>query len=95
MPSNYMQSVPTTTRRVRAVYEYEEDADDRLPLFVGDVITLIDEADGWFEGYNESGRFGWFPQNYVGEYFFLACSHTMYKQTTRNELTSLQRPCGP
>lgn len=90
-----MQSVPTTTRRVRAVYEYEEDADDRLPLFVGDVITLIDEADGWFEGYNESGRFGWFPQNYVEEYFFPVCSHTMYKQTTRNELTFLQRPCGP
>ena len=64
-----MQIVEGSTRRVRAIYEYQGDGENRLPLFVGDIITLIDEADGWFEGYNESGKFGWFPQTYVEEYF--------------------------
>ena len=69
-----MQTIEGSSRRVRAIYEYAEEGENRLPLFVGDVITLIDEAEGWFEGYNESGRFGWFPQNFVEEYFCRVCS---------------------
>lgn len=38
-----------------------------LPLFIGDVVVIIEECSGWFLGYLESdpSRIGIFPANYV------------------------------
>ena len=65
IPFTFIQILGGEGRQVRAIYEYTEAGDDRLQLRVGDVITLIEEAEGWFEGYNERGETGWFPQSYV------------------------------
>lgn len=65
VPFAFIQILGGQGRQVRAIYDYSEPGDDRLQLRVGDVITLIQEAEGWFEGYNERGENGWFPQSYV------------------------------
>ena len=57
---------------VRALYNYEAQGDDELPLTVGQEIELTagemggtKYGEGWWEGIDHTGRSGIFPSNYV------------------------------
>lgn len=58
---------------VRAIYTYDAQGADELSLHEGDAIELSagpkggqNYADGWWEGFDTTGRKGIFPSNYVG-----------------------------
>ncbi|XP_041971311.1 SH3 domain-containing kinase-binding protein 1-like [Aricia agestis] len=51
--------------RCRAVFSYQPTNPDELPLFVGDVLEVIEEVEeGWWRG-RRAGRVGVFPSNFV------------------------------
>ncbi|KDR82365.1 hypothetical protein GALMADRAFT_237644 [Galerina marginata CBS 339.88] len=61
-----------TATRVRAIYPYVAQGPDELTLQPGDILMLSsgpsggeNYGDGWWEGYNNHGRKGIFPSNYV------------------------------
>ncbi|CAG9862680.1 unnamed protein product [Phyllotreta striolata] len=51
---------------VQAVYSYKRSNNDELNFKKGDVITVTQKDDGWWEG-TLNGETGWFPSNYVKE----------------------------
>jgi hypothetical protein len=56
--------------RCEAVYDYEAQQIDELPLQPGDVINLIDKTDtNWWQG-ECNGQIGIFPASYVQEILF-------------------------
>ena len=65
VPFTFIQVIGGEGRRVRAIYDYAETGDGRLQLHIGDILTVTEESEGWFEGFNEQGDTGWFPQSYV------------------------------
>ncbi|XP_057659892.1 uncharacterized protein LOC130896115 isoform X1 [Diorhabda carinulata] len=51
---------------VQAVYSYKRSNNDELNFKKGDIITVTQKDDGWWEG-TLNGETGWFPSNYVKE----------------------------
>ncbi|KIM26021.1 hypothetical protein M408DRAFT_330805 [Serendipita vermifera MAFF 305830] len=67
-------ALPTqrSNRYVVALYDYEAQGDDELPLVAGERVELSGGenggdryGEGWWEGFNSHGRLGIFPSNYV------------------------------
>lgn len=57
---------------VVALYDYEAQGDDELPLIAGERVELSAGenggemyGEGWWEGFNSHGKVGIFPSNYV------------------------------
>lgn len=48
-----------------ALYEFAGDAEDELPLRVGDRVEIYAEVEGWYTGCNAEGRYGLFPANFA------------------------------
>lgn len=48
----------------RVLFEYEAQREDELSLRPGDILTILREDDGWWEG-ELDGRIGMFPSNFV------------------------------
>ncbi|KAF9473432.1 hypothetical protein BDN70DRAFT_997635 [Pholiota conissans] len=66
------ESGDTSKKRVRALYPYKAQGSDELSLQSGETLELStgprggeNYGDGWWEGFNEQGRRGIFPSNYV------------------------------
>nr|CAH7765211.1 unnamed protein product [Callosobruchus chinensis] len=51
---------------VQAVYCYKKTNNDELTFKKGDIVTVTQKDDGWWEG-TLNGETGWFPSNYVKE----------------------------
>ncbi|XP_066255071.1 uncharacterized protein RtGEF isoform X1 [Euwallacea similis] len=51
---------------VQALYTFKRSNNDELCFKKGDVITVTQKDDGWWEG-TLDGKTGWFPSNYVKE----------------------------
>ncbi|CAG9769067.1 unnamed protein product [Ceutorhynchus assimilis] len=51
---------------VQALYTFKGSNNDELCFKKGDVITVSQKDDGWWEG-TLNGKTGWFPSNYVKE----------------------------
>ncbi|XP_023023049.1 rho guanine nucleotide exchange factor 7 isoform X2 [Leptinotarsa decemlineata] len=51
---------------VQAIYSYKRSNNDELCFKKGDIITVTQKDDGWWEG-TLNGETGWFPSNYVKE----------------------------
>jgi len=51
-------------KRVKALYQFDPQNDDELPLRVGDIITVTRDLGEWYEG-EKNGQKGIFPGNYV------------------------------
>ncbi|KAJ3653769.1 hypothetical protein Zmor_013004 [Zophobas morio] len=51
---------------VQAVFAFKGSNNDELCFKKGDVITVTQKDDGWWEG-TLNGKTGWFPSNYVKE----------------------------
>lgn len=51
---------------VQALYSFKGSNNDELCFKKGDVITVTQKDDGWWEG-TLNGKTGWFPSNYVKE----------------------------
>ncbi|KAJ8952296.1 hypothetical protein NQ318_007464 [Aromia moschata] len=51
---------------VQAVYSFKGSNNDELCFKKGDVITVTQKDEGWWEG-TLNGKTGWFPSNYVKE----------------------------
>ncbi|RXW24100.1 hypothetical protein EST38_g1789 [Candolleomyces aberdarensis] len=58
--------------QVRALYPYQAQGADEIPLKEGDILELSsglhggkNYGEGWWEGYNSKGQKGIFPSNYV------------------------------
>ncbi|KAG5898986.1 hypothetical protein JTB14_004705 [Gonioctena quinquepunctata] len=51
---------------VQALYSYKRSNNDELCFKKGDIITVTQKDDGWWEG-TLNGETGWFPSNYVKE----------------------------
>ncbi|XP_044267611.1 uncharacterized protein LOC123013250 isoform X2 [Tribolium madens] len=51
---------------VQAVYPFKGSNNDELCFKKGDLITVTQKDDGWWEG-TLNGKTGWFPSNYVKE----------------------------
>ncbi|CAG8483304.1 9483_t:CDS:2 [Acaulospora colombiana] len=64
-------SQPATKKQVRAIYSYEGDGDDELAIEEGEIITVLEEHEGWWIGEivdpDGSKRSGMFPANYTEE----------------------------
>ncbi|CAI2168120.1 5128_t:CDS:2 [Funneliformis geosporum] len=58
-------------KKVRAIFSYEGEGEDELAIDEGDIITVLEEAEGWWIGEikNADGtkRNGMFPANYTEE----------------------------
>lgn len=50
----------------RVLFEYEAQREDELDLVPGDIITILREDEGWWEG-EIGGRVGVFPSNFVAK----------------------------
>lgn len=48
----------------RVLFDYDAQRDDELSLRVGDIVTILREDDGWWEG-EFNGAVGVFPSNFV------------------------------
>ncbi|KAH6912884.1 hypothetical protein BKA70DRAFT_778610 [Coprinopsis sp. MPI-PUGE-AT-0042] len=66
------KSLAGSAQRVRALYDYQSQGPDELPLVESEIVELSDGpqggknyADGWWEGFNAQRRKGIFPSNYV------------------------------
>ncbi|CAG8728382.1 9486_t:CDS:2, partial [Racocetra persica] len=61
----------TPKKQVKAVYSYEGDGEDELAMEEGDIITVLEEHEGWWIGeiIDDDGtrRRGMFPANYTEE----------------------------
>ncbi|CAG8545051.1 27568_t:CDS:2, partial [Gigaspora margarita] len=61
----------TQKKQVKAIYSYEGDGDDELAMEEGDIITVLEEHEGWWVGeiIDDDGtrRSGMFPANYTEE----------------------------
>ncbi|KAJ3489206.1 hypothetical protein NLI96_g2264 [Meripilus lineatus] len=62
----------SSSKFVRALYEYSPQGTDEIEIREGEMIELTtgptggqNYADGWWEGINEKGKKGIFPSNYV------------------------------
>jgi len=53
------------TRKCIVKFDFTAENDDELTIVVGQTITIVSEAEGWFCGTNDSGKTGLFPANYV------------------------------
>ncbi|KYB27460.1 Rho guanine nucleotide exchange factor 7-like Protein [Tribolium castaneum] len=51
---------------VQAIYPFKGSNNDELCFKKGDLITVTQKDDGWWEG-TFNGKTGWFPSNYVKE----------------------------
>ncbi|CAJ0879947.1 10492_t:CDS:2 [Entrophospora sp. SA101] len=67
-------SSPTSTskkKQVKALYSYEGTGDDELTIEDGDIVTVLEEHEGWWIGEitdpDGSVRTGMFPANYTEE----------------------------
>ena len=53
--------------RATVTYDYAKEADGELELKAGDVVDVLQKADGgWWKG-RSNGATGWFPEHYVTE----------------------------
>ncbi|CAG8643534.1 28289_t:CDS:2 [Dentiscutata erythropus] len=61
----------TQKKQVKALYSYEGDGEDELAMEEGDIITVLEEHEGWWVGeiIDDDGtrRSGMFPANYTEE----------------------------
>jgi len=72
MPVPGTTQTPRSNRYVVALYSYEAQGDDELPLVAGERVELSSGenggelyGEGWWEGFNSYGKLGIFPSNYV------------------------------
>uniref|UniRef100_A0ABM0MY84 Flocculation protein FLO11-like n=1 Tax=Saccoglossus kowalevskii TaxID=10224 RepID=A0ABM0MY84_SACKO len=50
----------------KALYNFNADTDQDLPLRCGEIITIVEKVDAdWYEARNSSGQVGYCPVNYV------------------------------
>ncbi|CAG8676998.1 19533_t:CDS:2 [Racocetra fulgida] len=61
----------TPKKQVKAIYSYEGDGEDELAMEEGDIITVLEEHEGWWIGEiiddDRTRRRGMFPANYTEE----------------------------
>ena len=64
-PHHHLPPTPSEPT-VTAIFEYQAANDTEISLTVGNTYTIAKEEDGWYQGTDVvSGKFGWFPGNYV------------------------------
>lgn len=55
---------PSSEPQCRVLFDYEAQRDDELTLRVGDIVVILREDEGWWEG-DLNGQVGVFPSNFV------------------------------
>jgi len=63
--STAASSDPVIIKKVVAQYDFVGEAADELSFKTGDVLSVVCEIDGWFDGTDANGQRGIFPANYV------------------------------
>ncbi|KAM6501392.1 SH3 domain containing protein [Amanita muscaria] len=65
-PQSYTVPAPLTPEYVYAIFDFHPEYQDEIYLSAGDRIEVVQKFnDGWCQGKNFAGRFGFFPQNYT------------------------------
>eukprot|EP01095_Lingulamoeba_sp_RSL-Kostka_P015140 TRINITY_DN686_c0_g1_i1.p2 TRINITY_DN686_c0_g1~~TRINITY_DN686_c0_g1_i1.p2 ORF type:complete len:233 (+),score=114.69 TRINITY_DN686_c0_g1_i1:1389-2087(+) len=69
-PGNYCvlmgeEEVSSSERTCTVEFDFEAENEDELTISEGEIITIISETEGWFNGCNSRGETGLFPANYV------------------------------
>src|SRR6266542_6462237 len=70
MSCNFLAGIPQK-KQVKAIFSYEGEGEDELAMEEGDIITVLEEAEGWWIGEvidaDGTKRSGMFPANYTEE----------------------------
>lgn len=64
-PAQAAAPAAAATRKCLVKFDFTAENDDELTIVVGQTITIVSEAEGWFCGTNDQGKTGLFPANYV------------------------------
>jgi len=67
-PGNHVElieSSKTGTRKCRAAYDFKAEEVGELSIIEGEIITVLEETEGWYMGMNARGQKGLFPANFV------------------------------
>jgi len=60
MPQEYRNG-----RKFRVLFDYDAEAEEELTIREGQIVAVLDEADGYFRGINNDGQVGKFPSIFV------------------------------
>jgi hypothetical protein len=63
-PSNFVTAVEEK-KVCQCLYDYEATEDDELSMKAGDKMSIESEENGWLFVYNQHGKYGRVPSNYV------------------------------